>query len=800
MGNETDNIILQKKLRRLSKNLIRLIILLGFSVLIGWQFDISFLIRPFPGLPAMNPVTAVLFIFSGFSFLLFFPETSKGYKNYAGYIPALIVFIISLIKITSAALRVETNIDHFIFPSKLSHDLIAHSSHANAMAPSTAFCFLLISLALPIFHTELKNKKIPAQYLALAAALLALFSVIGYIYQVEAFYGLLTYIPMALHSAIGFLVFSVAIFFATPDKGLMKALTSTYTGSENARFLIPAAILIPILLGYLRMLGNWYSNVPTEFSLAILMLCIIIIFVGLIWLNSTWMNKKDMLRKEAEEKLAILNKELESRILERTEKLKTAELEYSSLIEQASDGIFISDNKGRYIDVNPSACKMLGYTKEELLQLTTTDLISKEDIVANPLRLDELRAGKTLMSERGLRKKDGTFLSVEISGKMLENGKMLGMVRDITERKKAEALLAANELLFRQTLDNLLEGIQIHDFDWKYTYVNDSLTKYSQYPKEELLGYTLMEKYPGIEHSELFKIFEECMTQKVSKHFETQFSFPNGVTAFFELSVQPIATGLFILSFDITERKINEEKIRLMNEELEQKVKDRTIRLEAANKELEAFSYSISHDLRAPLRAIDGYAKILEEDYCQVFDQEGKRLLGVIQQNSTRMRNLIDDLLEFSRLGRKKIQKTKIDMQALVENAVQELQKPETQINVGSLLPALGDFTLINQVVLNLLSNSIKYSSKKTTPVIDISSKETETEVIYKFKDNGAGFNMEYSNKLFGVFQRLHSSKEFEGTGVGLAIVHRIAHKHGGKVWAESVLNEGASFYFSLPK
>jgi signal transduction histidine kinase len=250
-------------------------------------------------------------------------------------------------------------------------------------------------------------------------------------------------------------------------------------------------------------------------------------------------------------------------------------------------------------------------------------------------------------------------------------------------------------------------------------------------------------------------------------------------------------------------RKLNEEDIRKLNEALEQKFIQRTEELEAANQELEAFSYSVSHDLRAPLRIVNGYAMILQEEYYNVFDDEGKRLLGIVQDSAKKMGVLIDDLLAFSRLGRKGINKTKVDMNLIVNNAMRELAVTapcKATFTINNLQPALADYALMNQVWLNLLSNAIKYSIYSPQPHIEISCTYDTNYVTYSVADNGVGFDMQYVHKLFGVFQRLHNAEEFEGTGVGLALVHRIIKKHGGKIWATAQINEGAVFNFSMPK
>jgi signal transduction histidine kinase len=257
-------------------------------------------------------------------------------------------------------------------------------------------------------------------------------------------------------------------------------------------------------------------------------------------------------------------------------------------------------------------------------------------------------------------------------------------------------------------------------------------------------------------------------------------------------------------------------RLRRSNSMLNKLVKDRTSeilvkneeiasqndQLHELNEELEAFSYSVSHDLRAPLRSVIGFSKILIEDFSEKLDADGKHALHTVQQNAIRMNNLIDDLLAFSKLNRKELLKSEVNTDRLVKNVLEEINtsiphKAQIKVNV---LPAINaDGNLLSQVWINLVSNAIKYSSKKEVPVVEIGSFENEKETVFYVKDNGAGFDMKYVDKLFGVFQRLHKVNEFEGTGVGLALVQRIIIRHGGRVWAEAKINEGATFYFSLP-
>lgn len=240
-------------------------------------------------------------------------------------------------------------------------------------------------------------------------------------------------------------------------------------------------------------------------------------------------------------------------------------------------------------------------------------------------------------------------------------------------------------------------------------------------------------------------------------------------------------------------------------EKRELSLKERTAELEISIKELESFSFSVSHDLRAPIPAINGFAKIVEKKYSPQFDTEGQELLNTIVKESIRMGQLIDDLIAFARLGKKEIQKTKVDMTALAKEAVEELlklseKKYKAKITVTDLLPSDCDRVLMRQVFVNLISNSLKYSYPKPDPSIEIGSFSEENSIVYFVKDNGVGFDMKFYDQLYGVFQRLHDPEQFEGTGIGLSIVKKIVVRHGGRVWAEGKVNEGATFYFSLPK
>ncbi len=256
------------------------------------------------------------------------------------------------------------------------------------------------------------------------------------------------------------------------------------------------------------------------------------------------------------------------------------------------------------------------------------------------------------------------------------------------------------------------------------------------------------------------------------------------------------------LSREMEDRIQAENAVKLLNSELEQRVMFRTAQLEASNKELEAFSYSVSHDLRAPLRAINGFARILLDDYSSVLDEEGKRILHILRENALNMSKLIDDLLAFSRLQRQELLRNTVNMNELVYEVYHELSALEPSGNIQCTIHPLpevtGDESMIRQVWRNLIGNAIKFSLPREQRIIEIGSMKKEGSTVYYVKDNGVGFDMKYAGKIFGVFQRLHSAAEFEGTGVGLAIVQRIINRHNGRIWTESEPGAGACFYFTL--
>lgn len=363
---------------------------------------------------------------------------------------------------------------------------------------------------------------------------------------------------------------------------------------------------------------------------------------------------------------------------------------------------------------------------------------------------------------------------------------------------------------FRAVAETANDAIVSADSAGRIVYFNRAAERIFGFPAGEALGRPLTDLMPerfrpnhlhgfrryvatGEEHGVVGHTLELVGRRQDGGEFPLEIS-----VAAWETAQGRFFTGILR---DITERYRSESRIRELNAELQGQVEQ----LAATNRELESFSYTVSHDLRAPLRAVDGFAGMLGEDYGERLDPEAHRLIAVIRDNARRMGLLIDDLLAFSRLGRASVARRRVDMNALVREVLDEIRNNQghtAEITLGDLPPAWGDGALLRQVWVNLLANAIKFSRHRQPPQVEIGGERVGGETVYFVKDNGVGFDMAHAGQLFGVFQRLHSDADFPGTGVGLAIVHRILEKHGGRIWAEAEVevDQGATFHFAIPR
>ena len=497
------------------------------------------------------------------------------------------------------------------------------------------------------------------------------------------------------------------------------------------------------------------------------------------------------------------------------EALRLSERRFRALIENGSDAIALTRPNGTVVYASPTTKRILGYSPEELMGEEPFAVVHPDDrehvaeLYGTLLREPE----RAVTTEVRVRHKDGSWCWIEgVVTNQLADPSVQAFVsnyRDVTERKRADEALRSLAAIVEASDDTIvgktLEGTIL---TW-----NAGAERIYGYAAEEIVGRSVALLVPPDRPQEVPDILERLKRGERIEHFETVRVRKDGTRIDASLTISPIkdAAGRIIgaatIARDITERKQAERAIRVLNQELEDRVRQRTSELQAANQELEAFAYTVAHDLRSPLITLSGFSQMLMEDHTATLPGEAQRLILQIASSARRMSGLIDDLLSFSRLGRQPIKQQPVAPADVARLALSELdgayKDRRAAVRVSELPRCEADPALLKQVFLNLLSNALKFSRNREDAAVEVGWRrdlDDRTHHTYFVTDNGTGFDMRYADKLFQVFRRLHRMEEYEGTGVGLAIVQRIIHRHGGRVWAESAPGKGATFYFTLPR
>ncbi len=467
----------------------------------------------------------------------------------------------------------------------------------------------------------------------------------------------------------------------------------------------------------------------------------------------------------------------------------------------------------KFLEVNDSAIGKYGYSRNEFLQMGITDIRPSEDIEK---LLRNIAVSTEMLESAGPwkhRLKNGEVIDVEVfSHKTIYAARaaVLVVTIEITDRLNAERELKTSEERYRSLISVMTSIVWTANEKGEFAAPQISWERYTGQPWEEHRGLGWLDKFHPEDKHHVKEVWEEAVREQTP--FESEGRLWNAAMKeyrFFVARAVPLLGPEAIVKewvgtiADVDEETKAQDEVRKLNEELEGRVRQRTAQLEATNKELEAFSYSVSHDLRAPLRHIDGYAQLLEKSLGATLSEKSGRYVRTISDSARKLGVLIDELLVFSRMGRTEMRNSTVNLEELVWEVIQD-SKPDTagrfiEWKVASLPYLKGDPSMLRLVLVNLISNAVKYTRTRVHATVEVGMQNLNQEATFFVRDNGVGFNMLYADRLFGVFQRLHTSDEFEGTGIGLANVRRIIQRHGGRTWAEGELNNGATFYFSVP-
>jgi PAS domain S-box-containing protein len=499
-----------------------------------------------------------------------------------------------------------------------------------------------------------------------------------------------------------------------------------------------------------------------------------------------------------------------------TQQQQVTDGQFRSMVQQVREyALFMLDLQGHILTWNAGAELIKGYRPEEIIGKHFSIFYPKEDIKAGaPQRELEIAKSVGTLDLQGWRlRKDGTrfWAAITLTALRDEEGNLTGfskITRDITQRRLVEEALQKSRTMFERLFENSPDSIVVVDGNGIIRKVNQQTEVLFGYMREELIGQRvellIPDRFKKIHRQHRRNYFGDPRPRKMGIGLELFASNQGGREFPVDIMLAPIETNegtwAFAVVRDITRQRESDAKISELNSQLRNQVQQ----LAASNRELEAFSYSVSHDLRAPLRHIIGFVDLLKGRSSGSLDEKSGHYMEVISEAAKKMGNLIDDLLAFSRMGRTELMKKRFDLGQVVREIVRDLADEtkgrEIEWQVGPLPEVTGDASMLRQVMFNLATNAVKFTRPRPSAVIEIGAIDLVDEIQVFVKDNGVGFDPTYLNKLFGLFQRLHRNEEFEGTGVGLALVQRIILRHGGRVWAEGSPDEGATFWFSLPK
>jgi PAS domain S-box-containing protein len=899
--------------RRASRMASATVAALGVAVLVGWALDIDALKSVHGSLVSMKANTALGFLLIGGAALLDLEPGRERWRQLTARSLAAAAAALGVVTLVQYLGQIDLGIDELLVPDD--PEAVA-TAHPGRMSPLSALNFLVLGAALLLLDVgPARRRARPAEWLALLVGLSSLLALIGYAYEVDALVEPRpdAHTAIALHTALGFFLASAAVLFARPDSGAMRLVSSATPGGVLVRSMLPAAILLPVLLGWLRVQAERNGLFGPETGLALFAAVTVVCFGGLVLWSACAVQRAESARHSAEravrareEDLAITLDSIGDAVIASDEdgrvvrmnsvaekltgwaaadaagrglsevfrvvsaatreeadgpienvlrqghaahldddrlliardgseraiadsgapirdaegnvrgavlvfrdqtarraadmSLRESEARKAAMLEASLDCIVTMDHTGAIVEFNQAAERTFGYSRADAIGKQLGELLVPPAMRDRHARgLERYLAGgqPTILGKRvelSAMRSDGSEFPAEVTVVRIrsEGDPMFtGYIRDLTERKLAETAIRdlqrerAADVVFRALLEAAPDAMVILEKSGCIALVNSEAERMFGYAREEMLGKPIDLLFSGGG----FEPHSRAGASQIMRGRRKEGSeFP------IEVSSSPIETDrgplLSTAIRDIAQRVEDEERLR--------RAKDAA---EIAMAELESFSYSVAHDLRSPLRSINGFSSAILEDWADRLDEQARDYLRRIVGGAERMGHLIDALLTLARVSRTELRRESVDLTQLATAICGNLraQQPERSVEfvLHPNLEVRGDPQLLRVLLENLLDNAWKFSSRRARARIEFGCARDDGDVYY-VNDDGAGFDMRFANKLFIPFQRLHASSEFPGTGIGLATVQRIVRRHGGRIWGESVVDRGATFYFTL--